>query len=1294
MACAAASAQKNPKVFEKTLIWLGETVVAFGAKLAIKPQAAFTVECLSHTNVPVRAAAADYAAVLYRAAGNALKPMFAKEKPAIVEIVTAKFDATGGAGLPAPTKFEVGDECLNVADGANENEAKSEVPSSMKASSKKVKEVEEDLIGDRVNLVETLKPSVIAEISDPAWKVRAAALQELQDAITAAGHIAPSLGDISTGLTVRLRDSNKNIVITTLQIIGMIADAGSPAVKKYLPHFLPAIFENLADGKEQVRQAALATMDAWNSRVGLAAIVEADFCATALASGKPFEQAELLRWLSMTLAQPDNEGVTGKYLVKPVLACLDDRSKDVRTACSDCVTVLIGIVGRPNMSKAINKLSSGAKAIGVELLSKVDNSPPPPRATSAPVGKKIGAGTTKGTAAKRPATAGTKKKSLKAAAADDDVKGGLMLDKGGKEKRMKAEKGGKTLKWSFTAPREEFVTQLKDQALSCTSAPLHNCLFHKEFRMHVQALDILTESVQTQYVEAVAGLDVLLRWITLRFYDTNPQVILKSFVFLQDLFDMLVAESYELNDFEAGGFLPYLVNQTGHKLDSVRTSTHTLMRTIIKTYPASKLFCYLLEGLSSKNSKQRAELLTEVDFLIEKQGMSVCQVGASKSIKAITKQIDDKDASVRNAALDALVTIYNFLGNDIYKLMGTVSEKTMGMVRERIKRRGTAKTGPTEEVRPVPKAVSRKSPAKSLSISGGAKSPERSRPVPGHFNLDAELLNLPSRGSLAVELISTEIGDDFELDDEIIAPERTLRTSRPSSTSTTPDIPALSNVSTTDSTNDTKNSDIMALIQRVADPDPSIAVDALKAADNLMKTNEGAVHSEVNGILSSCSAQLGYLFTMHFCSDNAKHVADGVRLCKHLLGFVLQLFRSGSVAALISAPVLQKIIRDLLLRVQDPQLEKLEEGPQVTRALNCILLKVLQSVTLNVAFATLLTLLAVGINDPASHNAKYIQLVQRCIWKLVKALPDSIGSVNTATLLQDVQKYFALVPFDPNEVDEGNMPLRTIKTVIQTITKIRGPAIVPELAVLGGDAANSVVGAIVLDTLRSDGHVIDTVPSAAPTIEAASPDPSSGRKTVSLPGSPEPAMAAAMRKASSEALLPKPASPEVSQEAKLNPVEQDEKLVQIFAMIISKEETKQGMVELYDFTMEYPDTSIAPYLETTSPFFQNHIRRCLEDIRKQRTQTHGSKVPRPTGSANAAQGYLSRLRKLTTDTTTTAAGTTIPDFSKTLERKGLKERNLPDIEPDTRARSPNKSPTRQEQNQLNDLKARLARFKK
>ena len=58
---------------------------------------------------------------------------------------------------------------------------------------------------------------------------------------------------------------------------------------------------------------------------------------------------------------------------------------------------------------------------------------------------------------------------------------------------MKDEDKMKTLKWNFTAPRGEHISQLKDQLQACVSSELLAQMNHDDFKHHLKAIDTLTK---------------------------------------------------------------------------------------------------------------------------------------------------------------------------------------------------------------------------------------------------------------------------------------------------------------------------------------------------------------------------------------------------------------------------------------------------------------------------------------------------------------------------------------------------------------------------------------------------------------------------------------------------------------------------------------------------------------------------------------------------------------------------------------------------------------------------------
>lgn len=93
-----------------------------------------------------------------------------------------------------------------------------------------------------------------------------------------------------------------------------------------------------------------------------------------------------------------------------------------------------------------------------------------------------------------------------------------------------------------------------------------------------------------------------------------------------------------------------------------------------------------MDGLKSKNARQRTECLDELGYLIETYGLTACQPNPQSSLKEIARHISDRDNSVRNAALNCVVQAYHLVGKKVYKFFGNLTEKDLSMLDERIKR--------------------------------------------------------------------------------------------------------------------------------------------------------------------------------------------------------------------------------------------------------------------------------------------------------------------------------------------------------------------------------------------------------------------------------------------------------------------------------------------------------------------------------------------------------------------------------------------------------------------------------
>lgn len=82
-----------------------------------------------------------------------------------------------------------------------------------------------------------------------------------------------------------------------------------------------------------------------------------------------------------------------------------------------------------------------------------------------------------------------------------------------------------------------------------------------------------------------------------------------------------------------------------------------------------------------------------------------------------------------------------------------------------------------------------------------------------------------------------------------------------------------------------------------------------------------------------------------------------------------------------------------------------------------------------------------------------------------------------------------------------------------------------------------------------------------------------------------------------------------------------ERLTEIFRKVGSKELTREGLNDLYDFKQEFPDADLTPYLSKTSQFFQRYIEQGLKNIALERERADKERIEKQARVA-AAGGKL------------------------------------------------------------------------
>uniref|UniRef100_A0A671SZH6 Cytoskeleton-associated protein 5-like n=1 Tax=Sinocyclocheilus anshuiensis TaxID=1608454 RepID=A0A671SZH6_9TELE len=1172
-----AFTQKNPKNQAETLNWLANAMKEFGfAGINVKAFINNVKTALGATNPAVRTSAITLLGVMYLYMGAPLRMFFEDEKPALLSQIDAEFEKMQGQSPPAPIRGTKKAGAEEEGDAAEEEEVDGGAGDIM------------DLL-PRANISDKITSDMVSKISDKNWKIRKEGLDEVAAVISEAKFIQANIGELPMALKGRLNDSNKLLVQQAINILQQIATAMGPSLKQHVKNLGIPVITVLGDSKPNVRAAALSTLNAWVEQTGMKEWLEGEDLSEELKKENPFLRQEMLGWLAEKLPTLHTVPADLMLCVPHLYACLEDRSGDVRKKAQDVLPTFMMHLGYEKMSKATGKLKPASKDQVVGMLEKARAVMPAkpaapakaavskPPTSSAPAAKPASGSCT------FPLTTGVvgKKPQVKAGAKDEEDKSGPIFIHvpNSKEQRIKEEKTLKILKWNFNTPRDEYVEQLKTQMSTCLAKWLQDELFHFDFQRHVKAIGAMIERMEAECEAVIGCLDLILKWFTLRFFDTNTSVLMKALEFLKLLFTMLSRKNYQLNDYEASSFIPYLILKVGESKDVVRKDVRAILTMLCKVYAASKVFPFLMEGTKSKNSKQRSECLEELGCLIENFGMNVCQPTPAKALKEIAIHIGDRDTTVRNASLNTVLAAYNACGDQVFKLIGNLSEKEMSMLEERIKRSAkkmpaaSAKQERPQREHPTnPNATFLRKPAQeevpnklSQARAQHAHLEQPAPSIPKEFQLDLDVFeNNHTCASDIPDLVQHKLEEVLE---PVMIPERKMSSVSPhfddihNSTASTINfvisqvgvilplfgllhhVIARLNVSTIISTfNKTFPCIFFLQIDEV-----------LRQADKAE-----AMSGHIDQFLIATFMQLRLIYSTHMADDRLDN-KDIFKLYSCIIGNMLSLFSMESLAREASMGVLKDLMHGLITLMLDSRVEDIEDGQQLIRSVNLLVVRVLEKSDQSNILSALLVLLQDSLISTAG-SPMFSELVMKCLWRMIRFLPQTINSINLDRILLDVHNFMKVFPKEKLKQLKSDVPHRTLKTLLHTLCRLTGAKILEHMSMIENRNESEL-----------EAHLRRVVKHSANL---------SGLK--------------------SDKSTEKGALRSVCPDDKVIKAKVSDILSEIFKKIGSKENTKEGLTELYEYKQKYSDADLEPFLRNTSQFFQSYVERGLRMIESER----------------------------------------------------------------------------------------------
>ncbi|XP_032578815.1 protein mini spindles isoform X5 [Drosophila sechellia] len=1223
--------QKSPKVQSEAFNWVSKSIIEFGFQLQPKTLIDDVRKGVQSTNPTVRASAIQLVGTMSMYMGKTLMMFFDSEKPALKSQIQVEFDKNVGEKPPKPIRGvqrSSGGTAGNSPDNEDDDggAAGEEEPINMA-----------DLL-PRVDISPQITEALLKEMSDKDWKTRNEGLTKLQAIISEARLIKPSIGDLAPALAHRLVDSNAKIAQTTLAICEQLATSMGAGCRNHVRNLFPGFLHALGDNKSFVRAAALNCINSFGEKGGYKEFFESEMIADALKGGSPALKTELWAWLADKLPGLPPKSVSKEdihSMVPHLYAHICDRNADVRKNANEAVLGIMIHLGFDAMNRALDKQKPASKKdilaalekarpnLPVKPLPKGKHQAPIPEEPKPKTVRGGGAGVAPGIQKSASArVAGGQDKPALARKKDEDIDTSpLLCANSAKNQRLLDEQKMKVLKWTFVTPREEFTELLRDQMMTANvNKALIANMFHDDFRYHLKVIEQLSEDLAGNSRALVCNLDLILKWLTLRFYDTNPSVLIKGLEYLVQVFQVLIDEEYILAENEGSCFVPHLLLKIGDPKDAVRNGVRRVLRQVILVFPFVKVFGYVMEGLKSKNARQRTECLDELTFLIESYGMNICPQSA---VREIARQISDRDNSVRNAALNCIVQVFFLSGEKTYKMIGHLNEKDLSMLDERIKRaKKTKKPTPPPSVDvqapqrhdsieiedaevgngcdelppPDEDGTFDQAPSSQLlllqqQLQQLQQQAQQQKPS-GPFGLDSQVISEIERDWVRVDqmeqkpLLNVDISSldepikvrptragihyPQEKFDRLISRQHYMQQTLTTSPSSTAGM--TSGVSPYRSPmrlqHQQPQQQLENNIPNLADVLPKHDPQLVKVIKGVSSTDTLKARAAINELAAIIEApekqavlrDYEEIFIQNVLAQfkNLSQIpsAQSVVVYQPLLSILYTFFHANILGKTLSVACIKNLMSALLNLMADPKLA-VGDDSQYNKVINGICLKVLDKVDFTNLNCALIRLLRETC--PEAKLPKFTDLLMKCIWRNVKMLPERSNELNYDAVILEVHEFMLALPSTWWQNRPSDTPMRTIKTILHNMAKVKGNAILQHLNQIPTHSELHTYLIRILKNFQKDGSA-------------------SG-----IGASPQRAKEIASKRISHQT---------------------HDTVSQIFKLISDRDTKQQGLQKLYDFKQQNPDIDLSTFLQGSSAPFHKYIEEGLAEI--ERNQNAGS----------------------------------------------------------------------------------------
>jgi len=624
---------KNPNLPKAGLIFLKKLLEEYTPLLLpLKQIVEFCKTSIGNSNPQVRNAATSLMCTIYGSIGDTVKSMLLSDlKDTTVKSIECELSKTS-------IKEKTLSEVKRKLRGDTEKEFNSKKAAKVNAA---------DALVPRMNIAPLITSKILSGLTNSGMKQRQEAKDSLDHILQSANNrIKPDgLGPLFTALKSRMNEPCKNLAKSFITLIGTLSIALGNSIRQYIKVIIQPLMFNLADKQTSIRQETINALDKIAENAGLDTIF--NNAGQLLEKDNPELRTELLGYI---LKHKDGlQKSDSVSLIKGLVACIQDRSKEIRNLAEEVIGQVVPITGHLMFIDAIRDLKPAVKETLKSIIDKYKVMVPfsAPSENAEPM--EITSDPREETKINIPKTQPVLQQPK-----TEEIKLPPKIIEKPQSIPMVIQNPIQT------NPIQNISPDLQD----LMNSPLSN--------RTLEALRILTEKLKTNPETVLAACTPLFNWISLKLATNLTNQLNKpagEFLFL--LFTAFSQSKISLSDLDASIVLPSICDKL--------SSSYEIFGVLCNVYAPAKVIFYLSKPLEYAGAKIQTDCLKNIQNIIKTRGISaISEVSAAN----LAPLLNSGDQIVKENLISVLKEYYKLQGEEIWKTLTDIIDPHKEMLKK------------------------------------------------------------------------------------------------------------------------------------------------------------------------------------------------------------------------------------------------------------------------------------------------------------------------------------------------------------------------------------------------------------------------------------------------------------------------------------------------------------------------------------------------------------------------------------------------------------------------------------